>query len=55
MPGFQPRAEYVREMQRYGILPDSHGVDDPVDVYAVDRAYWQSTWHKPPEDTSDTR
>jgi len=55
MPGFKPRAEYVREMQRYGILPDSHGVDDPIDVYAVDRAYWQSTWHKPPEDTSGTR
>lgn len=46
MPGFRPRAEYVRELQRYGVWPA--GLDparDPVDVYAADRAYWDSfTW-----------
>ena len=48
MPDFKPRAEYVREMKRYGILPDAHQIDDPIDVYAVDRAYWRSTWYQAP-------
>jgi hypothetical protein len=47
MPGFRPRAEYVREMRRYGILPTGHQADDPIDVYTTDQAYWQSMWHKP--------
>jgi hypothetical protein len=41
MPGFRPRPEYVREMKRYGVLPASFdAAKDPVDVYAIDRAYW---------------
>ncbi len=47
MPRFQPRAEYVREMRRYGILPADAGRDKPIDVYATDRAYWQSLWYQP--------
>jgi len=47
MPGFQPRAEYVREMKRYGILPADLPEGAPIDVYATDRAYWQSLWHRP--------
>ena len=43
MPGFRPRGEYVHEMQRFGILPPDAG---PVDVYATDRAYWKSLWHR---------
>ncbi|MHB8901661.1 MAG: hypothetical protein ACYC6Y_23145, partial [Thermoguttaceae bacterium] len=43
MPGFRPRREWVVQMQRYGILP-SVPPDTPIDVYAVERAYWQSLW-----------
>ncbi|MCX7826449.1 MAG: hypothetical protein N2689_12950, partial [Verrucomicrobiae bacterium] len=48
MPGFRPRAEYIREMQRLGILPAALSDSAPIDVYATDRAYWESLWHKPP-------
>jgi len=42
MPGFRPRPEYLREMKRYGVLPaDFDPRKDPVDVYALDRAYWE--------------
>jgi len=42
MPGFRPRPEYVREMKRYGVLPASFDLaKDPIDVYAVDRRYWE--------------
>jgi hypothetical protein len=49
MPGFRPRSEYVRAMKRYGILPADQPDDAAVDVYATDRAYWQSLWYR--EDT----
>jgi hypothetical protein len=45
MPGFRPGQEYVREMVRYGILP--RAPDSPIDVYATDRAYWESLWYRP--------
>ncbi len=48
MPGFRPNEHYVREMKRYGILPDDFDPNvDSMDVYQVDRAYWQSLWHEP--------
>ena len=48
MPGFQPGQHYVREMKKYGILPaDCDPKTDPVDVYALDRAYWKSLWYRP--------
>jgi hypothetical protein len=47
MPGFRPEPEYVREMQRYGILPLDLPPNDSIDVYETDRGYWQSFWHKP--------
>ncbi|MHB8861255.1 MAG: HzsA-related protein [Pirellulaceae bacterium] len=47
MPGFRPRADYVREMKRYGILPANQSEEAPLDVYATDRAYWQSLWYRP--------
>ena len=46
MPGFRPRDEYIREMQRFGFLPQDLGPDDPVDVYETDRRYWESFWVK---------
>ncbi|MBN1844126.1 MAG: PD40 domain-containing protein [Sedimentisphaerales bacterium] len=47
MPDFQPNRPYRREMQRYGILPGTLDADTPIDVYATDRAYWQSLWYDP--------
>lgn len=47
MPGFRPEPEYIREMQRFGILPATYRPNDPIDVYETDRKYWQSMWHEP--------
>ncbi len=47
MPGFRPNEHYIREMQRFGFLPKDLGPDDPIDVYATDRAYWDSFLHQP--------
>ena len=47
MPGFQPTAGYVREMVRFGILPEDMAKNVPIDVYATDRAYWRSLWFEP--------
>ena len=47
MPGYRPSLPYVREMKRYGILPESLGPNDPVDAYATDQAYWRSLWYEP--------
>ncbi|MBM4017979.1 MAG: hypothetical protein FJ288_06555 [Planctomycetes bacterium] len=48
MPGFQPNQHYVREMQRYGILPAALAPAQPIDPYATDLAYWKSFWYEPP-------
>ena len=42
-------------MQRFGILPKSLGPNDPVDVYATDRAYWNSFYYRPAANASATR
>ena len=48
MPGFKPHRFYVREMKRYGVLPESFDMDrDKVDVFEVDRRYWESFWYYP--------
>lgn len=48
MPRFRPRTEYVREMKRYGVLPATFdATQDPIDVYAVDRRYWELFGWKP--------
>jgi len=48
MPGFKPRPEYVREMKRYGLLPSQFDLDkNAIDVYAMDRLYWDSFIYKP--------
>jgi hypothetical protein len=47
LPGFHPNEHYVREMQRFGILPADLDARAPIDVYATDQAYWRSFWHLP--------
>ena len=47
-PGFRPHAFYVREMKRYGILPETFDpAGEDVDVFEIDRRYWASSWHYP--------
>jgi len=46
MPHFRPRPEYLREMQRYGILPPDHDMNSKVDPYQLDQQYWKSLWHR---------
>jgi hypothetical protein len=52
MPNFKPAPEYVREMQRYGILSAGTHEDEVLDVYETDRRYWQSLWHRVPVTSS---
>jgi hypothetical protein len=47
MPGFRPNVYYVRMMQRYGVLPPVLSSEAPIDVYATDRAYWDSFRYNP--------
>ena len=48
MPDFRPRPEYVRELKRYGVLPSTFDLTkDPLDVYAVERQYWDLFGWKP--------
>jgi hypothetical protein len=47
MPGFRPRPEWVREMKRYGMLPADLPAAAALDVYAVERRYWESLWYRP--------
>ena len=47
MPGFRPQGPYIREMKRFGILPQEFDGDSSVDTYALDRAYWESLWWRP--------
>jgi hypothetical protein len=42
MPDFIPSEHYVREMKRYGFVPHQWKPGDAIDVYAVDRASWES-------------
>jgi hypothetical protein len=55
MPDFRPRAAYVREMKRYGIVPEVLPDAAAIDVYATDRAYWQSLWYNPTPDMDLTK
>lgn len=43
-----PSPLYIREMQRYGILPsDFDPATGQLDPYAADEAYWRTFWHQP--------
>ncbi|HPD15851.1 MAG TPA: polysaccharide lyase family protein [Planctomycetota bacterium] len=48
MPGFVPHPAWVREMKRYGVLPNDLPAEAPLDPYVVEQAYWKSLWHRPP-------
>jgi len=55
MPGFIPRPGYIREMKKYGILPESlDPAKTPIDCYATDRRYFESLWYYPPGTTRPT-
>ncbi len=45
MAGFRPNEHYIREMQRFGILPRDLPANTTIDVYATDEAYWRSFWY----------
>jgi hypothetical protein len=47
MPGFVPPNEWVREMQRYGLLPPDLQPAERIDVYATEQDYWRLLWHTP--------
>ncbi|MDA1273987.1 MAG: hypothetical protein O2960_08035 [Verrucomicrobia bacterium] len=53
MPQFKPRADWVREMKRYGVMPECVLPEDVTDVYTVERDYWKSLWHQPTEEGSN--
>ena len=46
MPGFRPNRFYIREMQNFGILPQTLPPDAPIDPYATDQAYWAKFIHR---------
>jgi hypothetical protein len=48
MPLFRPEPEYIREMKHYGILDAAWHEGDPMDVYELDRKYWESLWWRSP-------
>jgi len=49
-PGWKAPPEYIREMKRHGILPETFDRDtDPLDPYETDRRYWHVvSGHHPP-------
>lgn len=47
MPGFRPNEPYIREMKRFGILPEDADPSRPIDCYATDQAYWKLFWYSP--------
>jgi len=51
-PGFRPNRQYIREMQKYGILPDAFDRRrDTLDVFETDQKYWRSLWYEPVPET----
>ena len=40
-------SEWIREMKRYGILPETAGADNKIDAYNVEKKYWESLWCVP--------
>jgi hypothetical protein len=48
MPGFKPRPGYIREMKRYGALPNTYDSEkDSINIYEVDKKYFESLWYYP--------
>ena len=47
LPDFRPRTDWVREMKRFGIIPVAADPTRPLDVYALEKTYWESLWYSP--------
>lgn len=45
---FVPRADYARELKRYGVLPADWNPASPLDPYETDRKYWESLQYRVP-------
>ena len=45
MTGFNPRAEWFREMKRYGLI--NFDKSPSCDPYTLESAYWRSLWYVP--------
>jgi hypothetical protein len=47
MPDFRPRPEWIREMQRYGVLSLAATPASAIDPYRIEQDYWKSLWYQP--------
>jgi hypothetical protein len=48
MVDFKPHPAYIREMKKYRILPaDFNAENEKIDVYQLDRKYWDSFTYQP--------
>ncbi|UDQ98907.1 hypothetical protein AAEX28_02185 [Lentisphaerota bacterium WC36G] len=48
MKGFKPHDAYIREMIRYGVLPDDYDVNNTtLTPFQIDQLYWESLHYKP--------
>ncbi|MGZ8899219.1 MAG: HzsA-related protein [Limisphaerales bacterium] len=45
--GFTPKPEWVREMKRYGIIPEYATAGEICDPYKIEQLYWRSLWYQP--------
>jgi hypothetical protein len=53
-PGFKPNRQYLREMRRYGLLPeDSSDSPENVNVFQLDQRYWRSLCWKAERGTAE--
>jgi hypothetical protein len=47
-PGWKPNPQYLREMKRFGLLPEAFDpAAAPFDPFAMDQTYWRSLWPQP--------
>ena len=47
-PEFKPNRQYVREMKKFGVLPDDFDLDRyPINVFETDQKYWRQFWYRP--------
>ena len=47
VPDFTPKPEWVREMKRYGIIPECTTAGEICDPYKIEQLYWRSLWYQP--------
>lgn len=42
-PNYKPNRQYIREMKRFGILPESFDIaKDKIDIFETDQKYWKA-------------